>query len=80
MATLRNQFGVRTTDDQSLLLAEEARGAGMSALRRGYEAGRLGTDMNAALADEAAARAAGDAAAAEAAARTQQRVGLRQQF
>jgi hypothetical protein len=39
---------------------------GMSTLRRGYEAGRIGTNINARLAEESALRAAGDVAAADA--------------
>lgn len=50
--------------------------SGMGSLRRGYEAGRLGTEANYNLAQEASLRAAGDVPAADAlAAQTQ---GLRQ--
>lgn len=45
---------------------DEAAAAGMGQLRRGFTTGRLQADANALAADESAARAAGDAAAADA--------------
>lgn len=77
MVVLRNAFGVNTTDDTARLTAEQASADGMGSLRRGYNAGRIGTDVNAALDDEASYRAQGReqeaAAAAQRAADLQRR-------
>ncbi|MDH0200721.1 hypothetical protein [Comamonas aquatica] len=59
MVVLRNAFGVNTTDDTARLVAEQASADAMGSLRRGYNAGRIGTDVNAALDDEASYRAQG---------------------
>lgn len=69
MTTLRNPFSITTDDNQARLIAEQARADDMWAPTRGYVAGRIGTDINAALADEASLRAAGDLQGADVAAR-----------
>ena len=78
MATLRDPLFRQSAVSPREIDALQA--SGMTSLRRGYEAGRVGTDLNAALAAEASARASGDLAAAEEAAQAQQRLGLRQQL
>ena len=64
--TLRDQYTVNTGDDQARLIAEQAAAENMGSLRRGYEAGRIGTDINADLIDEASLRSAGRTAEADA--------------
>lgn len=64
--TLRDQYTANTGDDQARLIAEQAAAENMGSLRRGYEAGRIGTDINANLIDEASLRSAGRAAEADA--------------
>jgi hypothetical protein len=78
MATLRDPLFRQSAVTPREIDALQA--SGMSSLRRGYEAGRVTTDLNAALAAEASARASGDLVAAEEAAQAQQRLGLRQQL
>lgn len=63
---LRDQYTVNTGDDQARLIAEQAAAENMGSLRRGYEAGRIGTDINANLIDEASLRSAGRTAEADA--------------
>ncbi len=64
--TLRDQYTANTGDDQARLIAEQAAAENMGSLRRGYEAGRIGTDINANLIDEASLRSAGRTAETDA--------------
>ena len=62
MSILRNSFDQNIVDQEHAnFLQEQASAQGMGALRRGWNAGRVGGDLNAALIDEAGALAAGDA-------------------
>lgn len=58
MAGLRDSFDVRVDDGQANLIAEQARAADMGSLAKAYAGGRVGTEINAALAEQASARAA----------------------
>lgn len=62
MPNLRDVFDVNNT--LSGLQRDQLKAADMGDLRRGWEAGRIGTEANAALADLASARADGDGARA----------------
>lgn len=64
MASLRDIFEVDNNLGRDQLDVIDA--SSMGSLRRGYTAGRLGTDINANLAQESSLRAGGDLAAAEA--------------
>ena len=62
MSILRNAFDQNIVDqEQANFLQEQADAQGMGAIRRSWNAGRVGGDLNAARIDEAAALAASDA-------------------
>lgn len=64
--TLRNLVGAPVTAADTTQFTDQAVANSMGQLRRGFTTGRLQGDANALAADESAARAAGDAAAADA--------------
>ena len=60
MAGLRDNFGIAVESPELGRYVDEAAAQGMGSLRRGWEAGRIGTETNALSAEELNLRAAGE--------------------